>query len=78
MKRLSELEQERQEFKESLSGYTDYNLVSLMNLHNVNKPGCQTARYVTASGKAYAEMIYEECLNELFERESPLLKEALA
>ena len=49
-----------------------------MNLHNVNKPGCQTARYVTASGKAYAEMIYEECLNELFERESPLLKEVLA
>ena len=35
---MSQLDRERQEFKESLSGYTDYNLVSLMELHNVNQP----------------------------------------
>lgn len=75
--RVNQLEQERQEFKEGLSGYTDYNLVSLMELNNVNKPTSQTAKMVSAFGKDYAEMVYEECLNELFERESPLLKEVL-
>lgn len=77
MKKMSDLEAERKNFKESIGGYTDYNLVSLMKLHNVNDPGCQTSRYVTSSGKAYAEMIYEECLEELFKRESQLLKEVL-
>ena len=77
MKRMSQLDRERQEFKESLSGYTDYNLVSLMELHNVNQPTSQTAKLVSAFGKAYAEMVYEECLEELFKRESPLLKEVL-
>ena len=75
--RINQLEQERQEFKGSLSGYTDYNLVSLMELHNINKPTSQTAKLVSAFGKAYAEMVYEECLEELLERESPLLKEVL-
>ena len=48
-----------------------------MELHNVNQPTSQTAKLVSAFGKAYAEMVYEECLEELFRRESPLLKEVL-
>ncbi len=72
-----ELEESRREFKSSLEQYTDYNLVSLISMHNVNNPNCHTAKFVTEYGKAYASMIYEECLEELFERNSPLLKEVL-
>ncbi len=75
---MNQLERERQAFKESLDRYTDYNLVSLMELNNVNQPTSQTAELVSAFGKAYVEMVYEECLEELFKRESPLLKEVLA
>ena len=44
---------------------------------NMAVGGCAYDKIVSAFGKAYAEMVYEECLEELFRRESPLLKEVL-
>lgn len=69
------LEQARQEFKETLEDYTDYNLVDLISFHRRDNP--KTAPLVVVYGAQYGDMINEECLEELFKRESPLLKEVL-
>lgn len=69
------LEEERKIFIETLATYTDYNLVSFMHCHNVNKPNNKTNIFIDSFCKGYADMIYEECLKELKRRKSELLKE---
>lgn len=69
------LEQVRHEFKETLEDYTDYNLVDLISFHRRDNP--KTGHLVVLYGTQYGDIIYEECLEELFKRESPLLKEVL-
>lgn len=69
------IERERQAFIETLGDYTDYNLVDLISFHRRDNP--KTARLVALYGAQYGDMVHEECLEELFRRESPLLKEVL-
>ncbi len=68
------LEEERKIFIATLDDYTDYNLVSLMHCHNVTKAGNKTHLFVDSFCKGYADMIYEECLEELIRRDSDLLE----
>lgn len=69
------IERERIEFRATLEMYTDYNLVSLMSLHNLSRS--KNAALIENYGIAYGNMVYEECLEELFNRKSELLKEVL-
>ena len=71
------LEEERTKFKETLHTYTDYNLVTLMSLHDASNSKNKTAHLVDLYGVQYGNMVYEECLEELFNRKSELLKEVL-
>ncbi len=71
------LEKERIKFKSTLPTYTDYNLVTLMSLHNASNSKNKTAHLVDLYGVQYGKMVYEECLEELFNRKSELLKEVL-
>ena len=71
------LEKERIKFKSTLPTYTDYNLVTLMSLHNASNSKNKTAQWVELYGVQYGKMVYEECLEELFNRKSELLKEVL-
>lgn len=74
---ISWLEEERTKFKETLPTYTDYNLVALMSLHHAASPQNKIANLVDLYGVQYGNMVYEECLEELFNRKSELLKEVL-